>query len=644
MRTHGIALALILAVCLGALGMALRNDFVWDDQLIIVRNPGVQDLKAPLKLFTPAYWKVVRADYRAMPRRGYRPVPELLFAVDHALWGFNPAAYHAVSIAVHAANCLLLYVLALRILRDTRAATFCALLFAAHPVHVEAVAWAKARPELLALLFVIGAILLYDRYLSSRAPSRSPYLWICSIGAFGLALMCKASAVILPGLLALYVWCCLPRTSRRAGLFGLLPFAGVAAGFFALDVTVPHLPGMVLPGGGYRVLTTVSALGVYLKLLVVPAGLCAHHRIHTVVSVLDPSVLRALPLGVALLAGTAVALRRSRTAFFALAWMIIGFVPASALQLMGREVGELRAYLPSVGFCLAVALLLARIPHLARDHIVRASLQRASVGLCVLLVAAYAGLSSVRSLDWRNEFSLWSDTAEKNPDSWYALGGLATIYAERGMPEKAIPYLERLVRLDPTSRASRYQLAGAYLQTDQLDAAIAAYTQLAEEDPADGKAQAALGGLYAKKGQNETAMRHFRDALRAAPRSAYAHRQLGVFYLSMGRHTEAIAELTEALRLKPRSPATHHMLGLAYAALGRHAEALAAYRECLRIDPMRAPAWTAMGRCYEELGNAAEASRCYERCRELGGSAADTAPERPEGMPPLSAALTDAQR
>jgi tetratricopeptide (TPR) repeat protein len=622
MRGHGIGLALIVAVCLGAFVSALGNEFVWDDELIIVANHGIRDLKHPLKFFTPEYWRGIRADPRMMPNRGYRPLPELLFAVDHAVWGYNPLVYHAMSILVHMGNCVLLYLLALRVLRDTRAATFCALLFAAHPIHVEAVVWAKARSELLAVSFVLAAMLAYCRYIDGGERRRGWALYTASIAAFGLALMCKASAIVLPALFALYLWCYAPRAKWRAGLVGILPFVGVGAAFFAIDSTLPHIPGVVQLEKASPFLTAIAALGVYLKLLVVPAGLCAHHRIHDVRGVLDPLVLRALPLGLALIGGAVVALWRSRVALFAVGWLIIGLAPLSGLQLLGRRVAELRAYLPSIGFCLLVALLLASAPALVSSRRLRQSLQRAGIAVCAFLVIAYTGLSAMRSLDWANKFTLWSDTLSKNGDSWHALAGLSEAYIQNRVPEKAIPYLQHLVELDPMDRSARYRLAAGYQRINDIESAIGVYEYLADEDPEDARAHASLGGLYAKQGQDEMAMQRLERALRVAPRSAYAHRQLGVFHLERGRYDEALAKFEDALVFKSESGATYHMMGLTYVAMGRYTDALEAYRKCLEADPMRVQVWLDIGALHEEMGNVPEALRCYEECTELGGDLA----------------------
>ncbi len=563
-----------------------------------------------------------------MPQRGYRPIPELSFALQYALWGPNPVGFHAVSILLHAANCLLLYLLSLTILKDGRGAMFCALLFAAHPIHVEAVVWAKAQSELLALLFLFAAMLAFARYVGSAVSGKSRYLLLCSIAAYALALMCKPSAAILPALLALYVWCFVPRARRRRGCIALIPFAGVVGVFFAMKATLPYMPNTPTVATGSSFLTGLSALGVYLRLLVIPAGLCAHHRVYTVVSVFDSTLLRVLPVGVALLVAAGVALRRSRVAFFALVWLIICLAPLSLMELMGRRVGELRAYTPSVGFCLLLAFLLSSLPALASARISRTSLSRAAAALCAFLVVAYAGLSAMRSLDWADPFTFWSDTLAKNPESWHALSGLSEVYAENGRHEEAIVYLERFVSMATDRRNSRYRLASLYQATDRVDDAVALYEALADEDQADSRAFIALASIRGEQGEHDVAMRLFRRALEIAPLSPYGHRQLGVHHSRMGRYPESIAELQEALRLKPDDGVTLQMLGITYATAGREADAIKTFRKCRQVAPDRLQVWLSMGELYENMGNPAEAARCYLEATKAGDPLAKDAKAR----------------
>ena len=89
---------------------------------------------------------------------GIRPLLKLSFAANHAL-GLGLAGFHAVNLAIHAASALLALALLRRVAvphrrgrrRSARAAPLLgALLFALHPVQVEAVTYVSGRSASLA--------------------------------------------------------------------------------------------------------------------------------------------------------------------------------------------------------------------------------------------------------------------------------------------------------------------------------------------------------------------------------------------------------------------------------------------------------------------------------------------------------------
>jgi len=333
---------------------------------------------------------------------------------------------------------------------------------------------------------------------------------------------------------------------------------------------------------------------VYLRLLIAPVGFCLHDGFDIVRSALDPQVLRGLPLAAALLAGTIIAWRRSTPVFLALAWMVIALIPAAALKFVGRPIAELRAYVPSVGFCLLLGLVLHGLPAVATSALARRRLEMIGLGLCAALVATYSGLTVARTLCWSDRFALWSDTVAKNPRSWHAHQRLAMMYRDRGMTEEAIQHLRVLADMDPHDPAPLADLASLYQRTGQWDGAARCYRRLLQLDP----------------------------------RNVAILVNLGAAHLAMGDPREAARHFGAAARIDPESLAAHYNLGIVHARAGEHAEAAAEYEECVRIDPVHGAAWLALGAQYQELRRRADAAGCYRRCIELGGPQAETASNR----------------
>jgi len=640
MRTHIGAIILIVVVSGICFASALHGEFFWDDVHIIVRNQGIRDVRNIPRFFHPSYWRALFADYQGMPGRHYRPVSEVTLAIDYAIWKHMPAerpvdpeipdffvqpfGFHLTSVVVHTANSILLYLVALRLFGSRRGALFCALLFAAHPIHVEAVAWAKARSTLLAMFFMLLTMLLYTRWVHSAGRPRHTCLYILSIVSLGLATMSKASAVMLPPMLALYLWCVVPRNQLRRALYGLLPLVGVTMAFYALHDVVPkHILGTsAIPIPHF--LAGVSAFGFYARLLTVPIGMCVHHYF----SLLDPPLLPALPWVVVFVAGTAIALWRSRLAFFALAWILIASAPTWALSLVGRAIGEQRAYAPSVGFCVLIALFLCRLPVLAKKAETRRSLEKLGTAVLVMIVVAYCGVTIARNADWRTKLSLWYDTAEKNPQSDQALGALARAYIAAGRNDEALKHLEKLLGLTPEDLWALDQAGVLCDEMGRYSEAIVYYRRLLGLVPSNAAGHLGLGIAYAKNNRRPEALASFEEARRLAPLDSDINYNLGVFHSSGNDPAKAIPPLAEAVRLNPLNVPAWKMLGGTHEYLGAYQQAIAAYDAVLAIQPDDLPTRLSAAGCHEALGETAEAIRRYRRCAQVPGPAGEFAQER----------------
>src|SRR6266404_9249127 len=145
---------LLVVVTLAAYFPALRNGFIWDDDMHLTQNPAVT---SPGGL--PAIWTSF-----VLPV--YYPVTFSAFWLIFQMWGANPAPYHAITLALHIANAALLYFL-LRRLR-IRAAWLIAAIWALHPVNVESVAWITELKNTLSGLFFFCSILAYLNFDERR--------------------------------------------------------------------------------------------------------------------------------------------------------------------------------------------------------------------------------------------------------------------------------------------------------------------------------------------------------------------------------------------------------------------------------------------------------------------------------------------
>jgi protein O-mannosyl-transferase len=399
----------VLAAALSAVlvfANALANGFVLDDRGVILGNPLVTAPASAWRAFTQPYWP------EAIGGGQYRPLGILSFALDWSISGGDPRWFHAVNVMWHAAATVLVWVLAAELLAPVGAA-IAALVFAVHPVHVEAVSNVVGRLEPMAAVFALAALLAHRRG-SGVAP-----LW------FALGLLSKESAVVLIGLVAANDlvlekdW----RTTVRARRWLYAGYGGVVLAYAALLAVVFREQAIANPARAFTGATTVERLGIvasviphYVRLLIAPADLSASYAPNVISPAPGISVERAV--GIALLVGgiagvgMVAARRRWPVMAFALLWVPIALAPVSnVLFESGVVLAERTLYLASVGACLALGMALARMGEI-RSIVV--------AGVAATIIVAFAARTWTRTPAWRDDRTYVLTLLEAHPESYEA--------------------------------------------------------------------------------------------------------------------------------------------------------------------------------------------------------------------------------
>lgn len=426
-------LYLAVAACaLVAYVPALWNGFAMDDLYIIVWNPLVHSLQGAWRAFGGPYWP---------PDLGgqmYRPLPLATFAVDWTIAGGHPAWFHAMNLLWHAGAAVSVAALARRWV-DWTAALAAGLVFAVHPVHVEAVANVIGLGELMAAVGVCLAVY--------AAVVRQNVVW--SGAALLVGLLSKENAVVAP---ALIIWAWIvgfsPRPAPRRMLTFVVSWVIIAGVYLAVRGTVLHpyarlhaiAPVFLGESAFAGRLTAVAALGDVLRLLVFPLTLRVDY------SPAERTVVRSLldgrlAVGLGCLALWAVLLvlawrRQRRVEAFGLGWIAIAFLPVSNLLFStGVLLAERTLYLPSVGLALAAGAALARL-----------SARRLRVVLGLLVVAG--GIrSAVRTPVWHDDFSVTQSILEDSPESYRGPARMGAIYQSHRQPAQALGALREAAKI-----------------------------------------------------------------------------------------------------------------------------------------------------------------------------------------------------
>lgn len=555
MRTSNVPRALLLALVVALAYLpALRGGFIWDDDIYLTHNPLVT---APDGL--RRIWFTTEAPSQ------YFPLVYTSFRLEHALWGMNPAGYHATNVLLHIANALLVRLLLARLALP--GAWLAAALFALHPVQVESVAWVTERKNVLSLLCSLLALLAWLRYCDAPAGRRlRPYL--SGLGALLLALFAKTTAVTVAPVLLLVCWLRGERPSRSRAL--------AAAPFFAAGLAMAlvslwweeHLQGtrgapfaFTVPE---RILIAGRAFWFSLGKLAWPADLSFIYPrwaidAHAAAGYVWPA---AALLGFGALWHQRQRLGRGPVAAF-LTYLVVlaptlGFFALYTFRY--SFVADHYQYAACIG---PLALVAAALTRDGAGPGTRRLLSAAAL----VLVAALSVLTFHRAGIYRDERSLWEDTLARDPQSMIAAGNLGIVLMNEGRLDEAMALARTVRDRNPEAQEARLNLGVLLARAGRYAEAVPEFREAVRIRPDDDGARIKLGAALARVGDPAGAAAQYREALRLDPGSALARYNLGSLFAGLGRLEEAAAQLEEALRLAPDDALARQQLEVIRASL-----------------------------------------------------------------------------
>ena len=556
---------------------ALGGGFIWDDQPGHVTRSELRSCEGLVRIWT-----------EPGATQQYYPLLHSAFWFEHQLWGDAPFGYHLVNVLLHAAAACLFAALLLRL--AVPGATLAALLFALHPVGVESVAWVSEQKNTLSLVCYLCAALAYLRFDSpwERDRPRSSRAYALATVVFIAALLSKTVTATLPAALLVLAWWQRGTLSLRRDVVPLLPwfvcsaFAAVATASFEYTLIGAQGADFALTAT-QRLLLASRAVWFYFGKLLLPLDLSFIYArvVPDPTEVLSWLILAATVALLATLVGYAH--RSGRRGPLAVALLFggalfpaLGFI--DVFPFLYSFVADHFQYLPSLAiFAFAAAALTRLSPRVQRVT---------SVGL----ISALAALSFHQAGHYRDVFTLYTHTLEKNPTAWMAHNNLGVALVQTGRADEAIAHFEKTLALRPN-----------YAEAENN-----------------------LGDALNQLGRSTEAIPHLETALRLQPLYAEAANNLGIAFMATQRADEGLARFAEAIRLKPTYALAHRNLGLATARSGRTAESIPHFARAVALNPAHAEAQLEWATALTILGRYTEAFPHFEAALTLNPTSADT--------------------
>ena len=569
----------VVALTVVAFLPALDGQFLnWDDDKNLVTNEGYRGLG----------WSQVRWMFTTTLMGHWIPLTWLTLGVNYVVGGMAPWGYHAGNLGLHAANAVVFYAIARRLLaagaggegtedsagRASRVgwgAAAAAAVFAVHPLRVESVAWVTERRDVLSGVFFLLAVLGYLKAVERGRAGRLEGRWrAISVGCFAAALLSKASTMMLPAaLLLLDVY-----PLRRLGVgwaallrekLGYLVLAGAGAVVALVAVRQGGtVTGYAAYGLGARAAMMLYSLLFYPWKFLWPVDLSPMYELPARVEPLAWRFL--LPMvAVPVITAVLIALRRRWPGGLA-AWVYSALLvlPVSGAVHAGYQLAHDRySYLSGLGLALLVGGAVVWVMGARARRVLRPWLEGLVLATVALLVVGLAAGTWRQSRLWHDSETLW-----------------------------------RWASADRSCMVCQNNLGNLLLDQDRLE-------------------------------ESETA---FRAAVTARPESAGPHNNLGSVLVRRGRFDEAAAQFREAMRLAPDRIGGALNLGLLSVMQGKYAEAIPLLRHVLAQTPDRPDARAALERALvERAGELRREGRPGEADSLAGESEAllrDTPPPR----------------
>ncbi len=641
----------------------LGNQYALDDMIVLTKNTFTQQGIAGIDeiMTTDAFEGFFGKNFAFVVGGRYRPLSIATFAIEYELFGLkNPWVYHLNNIILYGLTCVLILLTLQKLFRarfegDSPWLTvpfIATLIFAAHPIHTEAVANIKGRDEIMGMLGSIAALYLCVRYIETNK------LWyaFAALPVFVLAILSKENAITFLAVIPLAYYFFYSKKTVAKGLSITASLAMAVGLYFVIRTSFLSAPS--ISGKTYEILndpfafSTVSerlatvafTFGKYLQLLIFPHPL-THDYYPWQVPIYNWGDWQAL-LPTAFFLGVGAytvygTIKRDPIAFGVLYFFITISIVSNILFSVGIAMNERFVFMPSLGFAIIAAILLVKVTNYLKtknwsyNKVLNAKPLMIILGIIML---GYSIKTISRNPVWENDFTLFGNDVKLSPNSAKvanAWGGeLYTASDTAGTPARAKEYLDkaeaslkRALEIYP-QYSNAWLLLGnvAYKKNNDYKTAKEYYLKAKEFNPNSFDAHYNLAIAYRDLNMFKDALLYLDMAVALKPEKAETVRQnrAEVFYRwgkyagqTQGNLTLATEKINEAIKINPTAVYYYEDLGVAYGLMGDYQMAIKTCEAGLKLDPKYKPFYQNLVNSYIALGQEAKAQEYADKLNQL---------------------------
>lgn len=472
---------ILLIVFIGFLVYArsLTNDFVWDDEEMIVKNFPYFTLGNLPNLFTQATFF---SGGLSLSGWFYRPLVMSSFLLIKTVFGESSSGFHFIQITLHLINGALVFLVFEKIFNKftkksyKKLSLLLAMIFTTHPAHVESVAYIASISEPIYLFFIL--ILTYMLISWPKVFHQKWNRWTIFI-LFLSALLTKEGAVVFLPVLLFYLFLFSKKYIKTWGAWltsSLITYLFIRLVFFGLQSKAPNF---LNPIGQATLVERIKTLPLILSrfatTFVVPLKLSVSQ--HMVVKQFGWSSLWLPLIGVLLMViglGIYLVKSKNKLAIFFSFWVIVSIIPVSNLFFpLDMSFAERWLYIPMVGMLGLTGSILIKLSSWVKY-------KKYLFAFLAFVVMLFSARTIIRTGDWKNGYTLYAHDIEINPESYDLQNNLGVEMFRKGEKNKSIKYFSKSIELQPNWTISNNNLGAAYEYQKDLDNAEKYYKKSVE--------------------------------------------------------------------------------------------------------------------------------------------------------------------
>ena len=587
-KTSVIICGLLAVLTLALFWPVSSHDFInYDDPDYVSANPIVQ---------AGVTAEGIKWAFTTTHSYNWHPITWISHMMDFQFLGSKPGTHHMMSVFIHVLNVLLLFILLRNATGAVSRSGFVAAIFALHPLHVESVAWACERKDVLSCLFGLGSILLYVEYMRRSNGVRAPknFHYIASVALFALSLMSKPMLVTLPFVLLLLDFWPLGRMTNRATsqsanrasltkiVMEKLPFLALTLLSSVVTYLAQRREGAVVELQYFpltaRLANAVVSYVRYMGKTVWPGGLTVYYEP-------PPQWPIAYIAGAAVIliviSAVAIWVRRSKPYVgLGWCWFLGTLVPVIGIVQVGAQaIADRYMYFPMIGLLIACAWggteMISRLPSGKRVLGV--------LGICLVITSFVYSREQIPN--WRNSETVFRHAIAVSPTNAMAHVMLANTLGDQQRFEEAAEHYKQALQITPMFPEVHYNLGNIFVQQNRLAEAEAEYKAALQQEPNYLEAHANVAVVLSRLNRTEEAIEHERAGLKINPQQPDLLRNMAIDLITLRRFDEARESLSHAIEMQPSQPILYLLLGNTLAAQKNFQEAARQYSEALRLQP-----------------------------------------------------------